>query len=161
MHKSSYVLSDDVSREYLYGVFSARGASIAIIVLATLAFILGLVKYPEIVLCGVHIEIFNYAVTGALISAVAHVLLSISGLLHQGYIPSANVADNIHNLDGCKDANGNVIPNVFDRANKIRAAVVFGLLTVPSIMYMARELRAYMMRFSKDNKDFKRLNRNT
>ena len=152
MQKSSYSPLDEAAREDLYGTFSARGASIAVIVLGVLALILGLLKYSKLALCGFHLELFNYVVSGALLSATVGVIQTNGALLHQGIIPSANVADDVLSLDGCKDADDEVIPNVLDRANRLRASLVFGLLTVLSIMYMARELREYMAPAKKEEK---------
>ena len=153
MEKSSYTSGDEAAREGLYGAFSARGASIAVIVLGVLALVLGLLKYSKLSLCGFHLELFNYVVTGALLSATVGVFQTHGALLHQGLIPSANVADDILSLDGCKDADDKVIPNALGRANKLRASLIFGLLTVLSIMYMARELREYMAPAKKEEKE--------
>tara|TARA_B110000977_G_scaffold140779_1_gene178706 strand:+ start:3527 stop:4249 length:723 start_codon:yes stop_codon:yes gene_type:complete len=144
METTSYDPRDEGARELLYGTFSARGASIAVIVLGVLALVLGLLKYSKLSLCGFHLELFNYVVTGALLSATVGVFQTHGALLHQHTIPSANVADGILSLDACKDAEHEVIPNVLDRATRLRASLIFGLLTVLSIMYMARELREYM-----------------
>lgn len=144
MEKSSYTSSDEAAREMLYGSFSARGASIAVIVLGVLALVLGVAKAGELKLCaGINLEIFNFVVSGAFLASILVVVETNNALLHQGNIPSANVADDILSLDGCKD-DGEVIPNVLDRANKLRASLVFGLLATISIVYMARELREYM-----------------
>lgn len=153
MEKAPYTANDEAARENLYGSFSARGASIAVIVLGVLALVLGLFKYSKLSLCGFHLEIFNYVVTGALLSAAVGVIQTNSALLHQGIIPSANVADDILSLDGCKDADDKVMPNALDRANRLRASLIFGLLTLLSIMYMARELREYMAPPKKDKEE--------
>lgn len=153
MKRTNYTYEDETAREGLYGAFSARGASIAVIVLGVLALVLGLLKYSKLSLCGFHLELFNYVVTGALLSATVGVFQTHGALLYQGLIPSANVADDILSLNDCKDADEMVIPNALDRANKLRASLIFGLLTVLSIMYMARELREYMAPAKKDEED--------
>lgn len=145
MEKSSYTSSDEAAREMLYGSFSARGASIAVIVLGVLALVLGVAKAGELKLCaGINLEIFNFVVSGAFLASILVVVETNNALLHQGNIPSANVADDILSIDKCKDSSDEIIPNALDRANRLRASLVFGLLATISIVYMARELREYM-----------------
>lgn len=136
--------SDEIARETLYGTFSARGAAIAVYVLGAVALILGLIRKTKVtILDSLKVEVFNIVVSFAVLASTLLVILTSLALTDQSYVPSAFVADDVRVLDACKDADDKVLDNVVQRSERLQTSLVFGIITLFSIGYMAREINAY------------------
>jgi len=152
--KAAFGESDEIAREQLYGTFSARGAAISVYVLGAVALILGLVRKQVLELWNdFTVEIFNLVVTGAVLASSLLVIMTSLALTDQSYVPSAFVADDVRVLDNCKNADGDVIDNVVQRTERLQASLVFAIVTLFSIGYMARELNSYNKRKDKEEKE--------
>jgi len=143
--------SDEIAREVLYGTFSARGAAISVYVLGAVALLLGLLQKTSIEpVQKFKVELFNIVASFAGLAAALLVILTSLALTDQSYVPSAFVADNVRVLDTCKDADDKILDNVVQRSERLQASVVFGIITLLSIGYMAREIHAYQDELKKD-----------
>ena len=143
--------SDEIAREALYGTFSARGAAISVYVLGAVALLLGLLQKTSIEpVQKFKVELFNIVASFAGLAAALLVILTSLALTDQSYVPSARVADNVRVLDTCKDADDKILDNVVQRSERLQASVVFGIITLLSIGYMAREIHAYQDELKKD-----------
>lgn len=143
--------SDEIARETLYGTFSARGAAISVYVLGAVALLLGLLEKTNIELWNnFKVELFNIVVSFAALASTLLVILTSLALTDQSYVPSAFVKDKVRLLDTCKDVDGKILDNVVQRSERLQASVVFGIITLFSIGYMAREIHAYQDELKKD-----------
>jgi len=142
--------SDEIAREILYGTFSARGAAISVYVLGAVALLLGLLEKTNIELWNnFKVELFNIVVSFAALASTLLVILTSLALTDQPYVPSAFVKDKVRLLDNCT-VGGKILDNVVQRSERLQASVVFGIITLLSIGYMAREIHAYQDELKKD-----------
>jgi len=149
--KAPFGESDEIAREALYGTFSARGSAVGVYLLGVIALVLGLARKRKVsLLKKVEIEIFNLVVSGAVLASSLLVVNTVLALTDQSYVPSGSLKvgalEDLRNLSNCGDAD-----TVVQRSEKLQAALVFGLVTLFSIGYMARELHIY--NDEKDKKD--------
>ena len=142
--------SDEMAREALYGTFSARGAAISVYVLGAVALLLGLLQKTSIEpVQKFKVELFNIVASFAGLAAALLVILTSLALTDQSYVPSAFVADNVRVLDTCK-VGDKILDNVVQRSERLQTSMVFGIITLLSIGYMAREIHAYQDELEKD-----------
>ena len=139
-----------MAREALYGTFSARGAAISVYVLGAVALLLGLLQKTSIEpVQKFKVELFNIVASFAGLAAALLVILTSLALTDQSYVPSAFVADNVRVLDTCK-VGDKILDNVVQRSERLQTSMVFGIITLLSIGYMAREIHAYQDELEKD-----------
>ena len=156
--KTTYSVDDDIAREFLYGVFSARGAAISAIVLSLAAFViavvapdldfdLGAAKYKDgswfhegdtkAFVAGV---LFRLVVAGALLSMSISTLCSMGALSHQGYVPGIGLDFGVDGLNPRllpEECKGDEIGNVIHRSDSLKSSVFFSVLSVFAIGFMA------------------------
>lgn len=149
--------NDDISREFLYGGFSARGAAVSAIVLSIGTFVLA-VTVPELDLnmdAGKYVgkSWFHEGDTKKFVAGVFYRLMmagivlslgilgatSVGALFLQGFVPSAGVdyddTDDFSSRDvsECKDIDDNVVY----RSDALKAAVFLSGVSVIAVGFLA------------------------
>ena len=159
--KDNFSVEDDIARELLYGVFSARGATISAIILSVFAFILSVIgigldldmdaaKYPS----GAWIHVgdtksfvggvlFRLLVVGSLLSMFLAALCSLGALVQQGYVPSAGLDMGQEDFnprklpDDCTDLDDNVIR----RSDNLKGSLFTSTASIVAIGFMVYAIK--------------------